>query len=200
MTMLIEFRFPFFFGYIANHIFKLKLIWLMAKYLPTVARSSIEQLNICCSMCSWILTMMTRSFIYSCVMLWVLSSSFWSFRTVYHQLIIDIFWRIFTWTVKLTILFALFWNLLASEVLPMKVEYDENRNEVDDQVWDNINAVDLKVWVTYYCRSFNRIHYNHHEDYCGAEHDDPIAYSKGYQCTSQEASFILELILVEKDV
>ena len=82
----------------------------------------------------------------------------------------------------------------------MKVEYDENRNEVDDQVWDNINAVDLKVWVTYYRGSFNRIHYNHHEDYCGAEHDDPIAYSKGYQGTFEKASFILELILVEKDV
>ena len=82
----------------------------------------------------------------------------------------------------------------------MKVEYNEDRNEVDDQIWDNINAVDFKVWVTYHCWSFNSIHYNYHEDYYGAEHDDPIAYSKGYQCTFEKASFILELILVEKDV
>ena len=81
----------------------------------------------------------------------------------------------------------------------MKKKYDENGYQVYDQIWDNINTVNLKVWLADF---FRNIHwsYNEYEDCCGAYHDDPIAYCKGNQGAFEETSFIIELILVEEDV
>ena len=81
----------------------------------------------------------------------------------------------------------------------MKVKYDENGYQVYNQIWDNVNTVYRKVWFTDSFRNIYR-HYDKCEDYSGANHDDPIAYSKGNQGAFEETFLIIELILVEEDV
>ena len=158
----------------------------MARFLPTTALRCIwciDQLQERCSVSiRRILTIMACSGLYSCN-LWALClcSSQCCFRTIFHHLIdqLRLFFGSFAhYKLWISLLDALFCSLFVSEVFPMKVKYDENGYQVYDQIWDNVNAIDRKVWFTNSLRNIDR-HYDKYGDRCRANHDDPIAYSKG---------------------
>ena len=81
----------------------------------------------------------------------------------------------------LIILFAAFyWNdFFVAEVIPMKEKYDEDGNQVYDQIWDHIDAVNLEVWFADPCLNFYIVYCDERDDHDGSQHDDPVAEGEG---------------------